>query len=106
VRNASELPVYQVHVEFQPITRGGGQRAVVQEVVPPGDWRLSGRELYPSENLAPSGNLVPGGPSLRRAAHGDLPDRTFVVSLRFTDAANRVWHRDRYGVLTRVQSGS
>jgi hypothetical protein len=103
VRNASDLPVYQVHVEYRPITPGRGQMAIVSEVVPPGDWRPSGRELYPSETRYPNPSVYPGGSTLRRAAQDDLPDRNFVISLRFTDAANRVWHRDRYGVLTRVQ---
>jgi hypothetical protein len=95
VRNASDLPVYQVYLEYVPIRRGGGVLAVVLELVPPGDWLLSGREPYRRsfDRTLPS----------PREASGP-PDRPFVVELRFTDAANRTWHRDRQGILTLVET--
>ena len=85
----SDLPVYQVHVEFVPISRWQGQSAVVMEVVPPGDWVVSGRLVYPATEPARS------RPDLR-----DLPDRTFVIELRFADSNGRVWRRSKGGVLT------
>jgi hypothetical protein len=93
IRNASDLPVYQVGIEFEPIG-GGGLTVYMFEVVPPGSWSLNRDRV-----------LYPGGELQVRQEVGDLPDRTFVIALRFTDAANRVWRRDRYGVLTRVESG-
>jgi hypothetical protein len=53
---------------------------------------MSGRKIY----LRPD-NLSP---------HPDIwntPERTFVIELRFTDTHGQAWHRDRQGVLTRVQ---
>lgn len=48
VRNASELTVYQVHVEFVPIERWAGIMDVVIEVIPPGEWNVSGRKVRPA----------------------------------------------------------
>jgi hypothetical protein len=90
LRNASDLPVYQVHVEFVPIRSSGGQHSVVLELVPPGEWLLSGVELYPR----------PGQPLLRADAR-DLPDRPYVIELRFVDAADRAWRRTWQGLLAR-----
>jgi hypothetical protein len=60
VRNASDLPIYQVHVEYQPIAPGRSQMAVISEVVPPGEWLLSGRMLYPGGAVYPGGTVTPG----------------------------------------------
>jgi hypothetical protein len=64
---------------------------VVCELVPPGEWLVSGRELY----------LRPEQISLTREVM-EVPPRTFLVEVRFSDAAGRTWHRDRRGVLVRV----
>jgi len=92
LRNASELPVYQAQVEFTPIERGAGRSGVIIEVLPPGDWLVSGRKVYlRTDNLEP------------RTDVWDMPERTFVIELRFTDTYGQMWHRDRQGVLVRVQ---
>lgn len=89
IRNGSDLPVYQVHVEFLPIDPWHGSYVVVIELVPPGDWLVSGRKVYPKPESAGS-----------RPDIWELPDRTFVVELRFADSNGRVWRRSRDGVLT------
>lgn len=83
-----------MHVEYEPIRPGGGALAVVLELVPPGDWLLSSRSLYRRPDVTPP-----------HPEAAELPGRPFVVAIRFTDAANRTWRRDRDGVLTRLQSG-
>ncbi len=70
VRNASELPIYQVHVEFTPIDRGAGRSVVIVEVLPSGDWLMSGRKIY----LRPD-NLSPP-PGYLEHAGADVRDRT------------------------------
>jgi hypothetical protein len=90
VRNASVLPIYQVHVEFVPITLSWAVSVII-EVVPPGDWCVSGRKVYPR----PEQSALP--PNV-----WDLPERTFVVELRFDDSNGQTWRRDQRGVLTGV----
>jgi HNH endonuclease len=92
VHNASELPIYQVHVGFTPIDRGAARSVVIVEVLPPGDWLVSGRKIY-----LRAGNRSPN-PDIWR-----MPKRTFVIELRFTDTYRQAWQRDRQGVLTQVQ---
>jgi len=89
IRNGSGLPVYQVHVEFLPIHPCQGSYVVVIELVSPGDWLVSGRKVYPKPESAET-----------RTDVWELPDRTFVVELRFADSNGRVWRRSRDGVLT------
>jgi hypothetical protein len=52
VRNASELPVYQVKVEFQSISPTRGTRMVIFELVVPGEWHLNEQLslLYPHDH--------------------------------------------------------
>jgi hypothetical protein len=88
VRNGSDLPVYQVQVEFVPIRRWQGRTTVVIELVPPGDWLVSGRKVYPKPESATS-----------RPDLWDLPERTFVIELRFADSNGRVWRRSADGLL-------
>jgi hypothetical protein len=64
---------------------------VIFELVSPGVWLLSGRKLYPR----------PDDPILPPEAWG-LPERNFVIEIRFMDGGGRSWHRDQRGVLTRV----
>ena len=91
VRNGSELPVYQIHVEFVPIERWQGVNVVIFEVIPPGEWVVSGRKLYLNSEPAPL------GPHL-----WDMPERTFVIELGFTDTNGQSWHRSSGGVLART----
>jgi hypothetical protein len=95
VRNGSELPVYQVHVEFVPIERWQDVNVVIFEVIPPGEWLVSGSKLYLNSEPAPS------GPHL-----WDMPERTFVIELGFGDTNGQSWHRSSGGVLARTGSGS
>jgi hypothetical protein len=91
IRNGSELPVYQVQVEFVPIERGRGGMAVVIEVIPPGDWHISGRKVYPKPELA----------ELKPDVWG-MPERTYVIELRFTDTNGHAWRRSHHGLLSPV----
>jgi hypothetical protein len=91
VRNASELPVYQVHVEFVAIERGRGRKAVVIEVIPPGDWHITGHKVYlKPDQAAPHPDIW------------DMPERTYVAELCFTDTSGQTWRRDSHGMLARV----
>ena len=94
VRNGSELPVYQIHVEFVPIERWQGVNVVIFEVIPPGEWLVSGRKLYLNSEPAPL------GPHL-----WDMPERTFVIELGFTDTNGQSWHRSSGGVLVGPVNG-
>jgi HNH endonuclease len=91
VRNGSELPVYQVHVGFVPIEWGRPTMTVVIEVIPPGDWHVSGRKVYPKPEQPPPHRNI-----------WNMPERTYVIELRFTDTNGETWRRDRNGVLARV----
>jgi hypothetical protein len=93
VRNASELPVYQVGLIHESIPAGGGRHTVVQELVPPGDWVLIGRTLYARADVP------------RTSLNEKVPDRDFVLSIAFTDAAGQRWTRDRDGRLAPVVDG-
>jgi len=95
VRNASELPIYQAQIEFVPIERGTGRGSVIVEVLPPGDWLVSGRKIY----------IRPDKPEPHPDIW-DIQERTFVIELRFTDTYGQVWHRDKQGVLVRAQPGN
>ncbi len=96
IHNGSELPVYQVHVEFVPIERGRGMNVIVIELIPPGDWLVSGRKVYPK----PEGGRAP----LSQQDAWRLPDRTYVIELRFTDVDGRTWRRSKDGVLAAVSA--
>lgn len=93
VRNASELPVYDVDITFQfPSRVVGGEPAADAE------WMERGQMGFP---------FVPPGDTTRCP----LPDHMlgqvgpndaghFRPSLIFSDAAGRHWQRDRSGILT------
>jgi len=106
IRNGSELPIYKVSITYEPIAGGDISEEFNENVVPPGRWYRRGDVQYPSDLVYPSASVYPSGDDTMRRAERDLPARDFAVSLRFTDAANRVWTRDREGVLTRVQGGA
>jgi hypothetical protein len=97
VLNGSDLPIYGVELEYQPLARGEGQRDAVKveaEFISPGRWLVNHQEMYERpEEWRP-------GTSAERL---ELPDRNFVVAISFWDAANRRWSRDRYGVLRREE---
>jgi hypothetical protein len=96
IRNASDLPAYQVHVQFTPIGGSGGEGTIVIELVPPGSWRLEGGALSPAT----------GGQSLPAREVTDALPRVFQIGLRFMDAAGRTWNRDVRGVLTEDRLGA
>lgn len=72
IHNGSELPIYQVHVEFVPIERDRGLNVIVIELIPPGDWLVSGRKVYPKPEAPPS-----------QQDAWRLPDRTYVIEKSF-----------------------
>ncbi|MGC4758420.1 hypothetical protein [Micromonospora trifolii] len=93
VRNGSALPVHQVQVTHVPISpHGQVEQTVVFELVPPGDFLVTGHELYRRPD-----SVVP------RPFPAELRGRWYIVELRFTDMSGRRWHRDRHGNLVRVQ---
>lgn len=92
VRNASPLPVHQVHVAHVPISSGQGEKTVVFELVAPGDFLIAGHEMYRRPDAQ-----VP------RPFPAELRGRWYVIELRFTDMSGRRWHRDRHGNLVRIQ---
>ncbi|MEU5962636.1 hypothetical protein ABZ777_15620 [Micromonospora parva] len=87
VRNASALPIHQVSVDHLD----SGVQSVRYEAIPPGDFLLVDREMYPR----PEGVVPPRLPD-------NLPTREWTVELRFSDMAERRWHRDRRGNLVRI----
>jgi hypothetical protein len=83
VRNSSDLPVYDVRVEFHKVVAGDGPLPQSVEgthkgvaVLPPGeDWQLDGPD----------------------------DDRDNAVALTFRDAAGIIWYRDAHGLLREIQ---
>ena len=88
VRNVSDLPVYQLGLEYRSIQPARGVRTVIAEVIPPGDWNFSGRRIF----------RAPDGAATDPRAW-DLPERSYTVELRFTDINGAIWRRDRNGIL-------
>ena len=85
IANRSELPVYQAHFQLRHIDDLDGYDF---DVVPPGDWRLSGSHLYRRSEQSET-----------RASARNLPPLNFTVSLEFTDAAGRRWRRSDDGLV-------
>jgi hypothetical protein len=77
-----------------PIERWQDVNVVIFEVIPPGEWLVSGSKLYLNSEPAPS------GPHL-----WDMPERTFVIELGFGDTNGQSWHRSSGGVLARTVQG-
>jgi hypothetical protein len=91
VRNASELPVYQVWLVKNPIGGVGGEDNLIYELVAPGDWVVIDTTLWARSDVP---KTLPGQ---------RIPDRDFLMSIKFTDAAGRRWARDSKGILSRVE---
>jgi hypothetical protein len=85
VRNASELPIYQVNVQILLI--GGGEMTFMAEVLPPGQWfvHYQDRGFYTTQPVVLN-------PALRA-----VPD--YQVAVAFRDAAGNMWRRDVNGNL-------
>jgi hypothetical protein len=92
IRNGSDLPVYQLWAEFRPVGTHGFARTVIFELIPPGDWHVSGRYVY----VAPERPIEP-------AQAIALPDRDFTLSTSFTDTNGRHWRRGSTGILTPLE---
>lgn len=80
LRNASDLPVYEVRV-FSYRFRWKEPA----KISPSGEWSV--------------GVLPPTTEPLPRLAVEDKDADSHVYAIEFRDAAGRVWHRDREGVL-------
>jgi hypothetical protein len=95
VRNASELPIYEVQVDFLLPSPPGElhdyRGSVAISRVPPSDEPI----------------FIPAGQELRKAAGTDTAGNPiytesfggFAVAITFTDAANNVWRRNDHGHL-------
>lgn len=114
LRNASDLPVTNVHVDFwvvhayaddhspEDIRRLGGQdlAALPPSTEPePIRWSTEGRQHF-----------LPGVPTVGDA-HGYWPDQPphdparLILKIRFRDSSGVMWRRDRVGRLEEVPEG-
>lgn len=111
LRNASDVPVTNVHVDFTVIlayadgladadTRylGGEDLAVLPPSTEPREIRWS---------IASNAVMIPGVPTLGDGQdyypdYGTYDPSRLVVDITFRDAAGVLWHRDRGGYLTEV----
>lgn len=96
IRNASDLPIFDVRAFFHKIHRidpvpGGGNWVPVGQVGTPPDEIIC---VFP-----PQADRVVAIPEDVRKMFGELTDRTYVVSIEFTDAAGNHWERDARGDL-------
>jgi hypothetical protein len=96
IRNASDLPIFDVRAFFHKIHRidpvpGGGNWVPVGQVGTPPDEIIC---VFP-----PQADRVVAIPEDGRKMFGELTDRTYVVSIEFTDAAGNHWERDARGDL-------
>jgi len=94
MRNAGDMPIYQVRVERVPTVSGGGESHVIFEVVPPGEWLVNRGVMYPRPRTS----------SAARSHVGPTPPRPYVIEMTFTDVTERTWHRDGRGRLTLQQT--
>jgi hypothetical protein len=110
LRNASDVPVTNVHVDFTVIlahadglagaeTRylGGEDLAVLPPSTEPREIRWS---------IAPTAVMIPGVPTLGDGQdypdHGTYDPARLMVDITFRDATGVLWHRDHAGRLTEV----
>jgi hypothetical protein len=96
IRNASDLPIFDVRAFFHKIHRidpvpGGGNWVPVGQVATPPDEIIC--------VLPPHTDRVVPIPQDARRVLGQLNDRTYVASIEFTDAAGNHWERDPRGAL-------
>ena len=83
VRNASDLPVYDVRIEFRKtVTRDGA----------------------PPEGAVPGHKDIPVLPPGTEQLDGPDDGRDYSVALRYRDAAGVVWYRDAQGLLAEVEN--
>jgi hypothetical protein len=90
VRNASDLPVYDVVVEFH----------FTSPRIDGGVWTLA-RGQTKRRLLTPGDSFVQAPDAMLREI---VDTDAYVVALSFRDAGNRRWRRDPDGVLTEVPS--
>jgi hypothetical protein len=96
IRNASDLPIFDVRTFFHKIHRidpapGGGNWVPVGQMATPPDEIIC---VFP-----PHTDRVVAIPEDARKVLGDLNGRTYVASIEFTDAAGNHRERDPRGVL-------
>lgn len=91
VRNASDLPVFDVRVFFQYVTEKWDH----------GDWepRMLGGSVEKLRVLPPQEDRFVEIPTLIKGTAGGLDDSNCVVSIEFTDAYGSKWERDPRGAL-------
>lgn len=112
LRNASDVPVTSVHVDFTAILAyadglsgaktkylGGEDLAVLPPSAEPKAIRW----------VAPDAVMIPGVPTLGDGQdypdYGTYDPSRLIVEITFRDAAGVLWHRDRVGFLTEVIEG-
>jgi hypothetical protein len=96
VRNASELPIYNVEIKFYfPTHVAGGEPATESAWVERGQITFSIAVPGAEPTRCPLSSGM-----LRQVGQEDA--NLFRPSLTFTDSAGRHWHRDRSGTLTNL----
>jgi hypothetical protein len=93
IRNASDLPIFDVRTFFHAIHKNpvrGGWDPVGQGGPPPDETIC----VFP-----PQTDRSVAVPEKVQAIFGEVTDRTYVVSVEFTDAAGNSWERDPRGAL-------
>lgn len=103
IRNASDLPIFDVRAFFHKIHRidpvpGGGNWVPVGQVGTPPDEIIC---VFP-----PQADRVVAIPEDVRKMFGELTDRTYVVSIEFTDAAGNHWNATRVAISSLGADGS
>jgi len=96
IRNASDLPIFDVRTFFHKIHKidpipGGGNWVPVGQIGTPPDETIC---VFPPET-----DRVVAVPENVQDMFGELTDRTYVVSIEFTDAAGNHWERNARGAL-------
>jgi hypothetical protein len=93
IRNASDLPIFDVRTFFHEIRKkpGEGWEPILQGEPPPRDETIC---VFP-----PNADRLIAVPEKVHALFQELTDRTCVVSIEFTDAAENRWERDPRGAL-------
>lgn len=110
LRNASDVPVTNVHVDFtadlayadgiaeaETVYLGGEDLAILPPGTEPMEIRWS---------VAPNAVMIPGVPTLGDGNdypdHGTYDPSRLIVDIAFRDATGVLWHRDRVGQLAEV----
>lgn len=111
LRNASDVPVTNVHVDFTVIlTYADGIAETQTKYLGGEDMAILPPSAEPREirwwSDAPTAVMIPGVPTLGDGQdypdHGTYDPARLVVDITFRDASGILWHRDHSGRLSEV----